>query len=84
MTTARSAAVRRAGAGRAEAARVRRLPDDVPAEQRDALLPVHCGGVSQREMAEVTGLPLGTVNSRVRLALARVREAVEATPAAPP
>jgi RNA polymerase sigma-70 factor (ECF subfamily) len=76
--------VARAGAGRAEAARLRRLLDDVPAEQRDVLLLVHCGGVSQREIAEVTGLPLGTVKSRVRLALARVREAVEATPAAPP
>jgi RNA polymerase sigma-70 factor, ECF subfamily len=65
--------VSRAGADRAEAARLRRLLDDLPAEQRDVLLLVHHGGLSQREIAEVTGLPLGTVKSRVRLGLARVR-----------
>jgi RNA polymerase sigma-70 factor (ECF subfamily) len=65
--------VSRTGADRAEAARLRRLLDDLPAEQRDVLLLVHHGGLSQREIAEVTGLPLGTVKSRLRLGLARVR-----------
>ena len=65
--------VSRAGADRAEAARLRRLLDDLPAEQRDVLLLVHYGGLTQREIAEVTGLPLGTVKSRLRLGLARVR-----------
>jgi RNA polymerase sigma factor (sigma-70 family) len=65
--------VSRAGADRAEAGRLRRLLDDLPDEQRDALLLVHHGGLSQREIARVTGLPLGTVRSRLRLGLARVR-----------
>ena len=65
--------VSRAGADRAEAARLRRLLDDLPAEPRDVLLMVHYGGLSQREIAEITGLPLGTVKSRLRLGLVRVR-----------
>lgn len=65
--------VSRAGADRAEAGRLRRLLDDLPDEQRDVLLLVHHGGLSQREIARVTGLPLGTVKSRLRLGLARVR-----------
>jgi RNA polymerase sigma-70 factor (ECF subfamily) len=68
--------VSRAGAGRAEAARVRRVLGDLPPEQREVLLLVHYGGLSQREIAEVTGLPLGTVKSRLRLGLRRVRDAV--------
>ena len=63
----------RARRTRAEAGRLRRLLDDLPDEQRDALLLVHHGGLSQREIARVTGLPLGTVRSRLRLGLARVR-----------
>jgi RNA polymerase sigma-70 factor, ECF subfamily len=66
--------VAREGAGQAEAARLRRIVDELPPEQRDALLLVHSGGLTQREVAEVTGLPLGTVKSRVRLGLARVRQ----------
>ncbi len=65
--------VSRVGAVRAEAARLRRILDDLPSEQRDVLLLVHFGGLTQREIAEVTGQPLGTVKSRLRLGLARVR-----------
>ena len=32
------------------------------------------GGYSQREIAARTGTPLGTVKSRVRLAMAKLRE----------
>ena len=67
--------VSRAGTDRAEAARLRPVLDDLPSEQRDALLLVHAGGLTQREIAQVTGLPLGTVKSRLRLGLARVRAA---------
>ena len=70
--------VARTGADRVEGTRLHRMLDEVPAEQRDVLLLVHCGGVSQREIAEATGLPLGTVKSRLRLGLARVRAALEA------
>jgi RNA polymerase sigma-70 factor (ECF subfamily) len=68
--------VSRVGADRAEAARVRRVLAGLPPGQREVLLLVHYGGLSQREIAEVTGLPLGTVKSRLRLGLRRVRDAV--------
>ena len=67
--------VSRDATDRAEAARLRRVLDDLPSEQRDVLLLVHAGGLTQREIAEVLGLPLGTVKSRLRLGLARVRAA---------
>ena len=70
--------VARAGMERAEASRVRRLLEELPPEQRDALLLVHAGGLSHREVAEACGLPLGTVKGRLRLGLARLREEVGA------
>jgi RNA polymerase sigma-70 factor (ECF subfamily) len=72
--------VSRLGASRAEAARLRRHLDDLPEEQRDVLLLVHQGGLSQREIADVTGMPLGTVKSRLRLGLARVRASAGVEP----
>jgi RNA polymerase sigma-70 factor, ECF subfamily len=74
--------VSRVGADRAEAARLRRVLGDLPPEQREVLLLVHYGGLSQREIAEVIGLPLGTVKSRLRLGLARVRLTVGVAEAA--
>ncbi len=68
--------VARIGMARAEAARVRRALDGLPSEQRDALLLVHAGGLSHGEVADVCGLPLGTVKGRLRLGLARLRDAV--------
>jgi RNA polymerase sigma-70 factor, ECF subfamily len=68
--------VSRVGADRAEAARVRRVLAGLPADQREVLLLVHYGGLSQREIADVTGVPLGTVKSRLRLGLRRLRDAV--------
>jgi RNA polymerase sigma-70 factor, ECF subfamily len=65
--------VARAGVDRAEAARVARALGDLPPEQSEVLLLVHLAGLTQREIAAVTGLPLGTVKSRLRLALDRLR-----------
>ena len=43
----------------------------LPAEQRDAVLLAFGGGLSAREVASATGVPLGTAKSRIRLGLSR-------------
>jgi RNA polymerase sigma-70 factor (ECF subfamily) len=47
---------------------------DLPAEQREALELAYYGGLSQTEIAERTGTPLGTVKTRMRLALQKLRD----------
>src|SRR5687767_2587848 len=56
------------------AERVRAAVALLPREQRDALSLAFWSGLSQSEIAERTGTPLGTVKSRVRLGMARLRE----------
>jgi RNA polymerase sigma factor (sigma-70 family) len=46
----------------------------LPAEQREVLLLAYYGGYTQREIAELTGLPLGTVKSRTLAAMRKLRE----------
>lgn len=53
---------------------VRAALADLPAEQREALELGYFGGLSQTEIAEQTGLPLGTIKTRMRLALQKLRE----------
>lgn len=55
-------------------ARVRELLAELSPEQRDALALAYWGGLSQSEIAARTGTPLGTVKSRVRTAMLRLRE----------
>ena len=52
---------------------VRRAVDRLPADQRTALLLVTVDGLSYREAAEVVGVPIGTIMSR----LARARIALQ-------
>ena len=47
--------------------------DDLPAEQADALKQIYLQGKSHAEVAEQSKLPLGTVKSRVRLAMNKLR-----------
>jgi RNA polymerase sigma-70 factor, ECF subfamily len=47
--------------------------DALPDEQRQIIDLAYFGGLSQSEIAENTGLPLGTVKSRTRLAMQRLR-----------
>lgn len=53
---------------------VRRALLEVPPEQRQALLLAYFEGLSQTEIAERTGSPLGTVKTRTRAGMAKLRE----------
>jgi RNA polymerase sigma-70 factor (ECF subfamily) len=59
---------------RDDAARIIDSMRVLPVEQREALLAVTLGGLSAREFGERAGLPLGTVKTRVRLALRKLRD----------
>jgi RNA polymerase sigma-70 factor (ECF subfamily) len=59
---------------------VRSLVADLPEAERDMLLLAYARGLSQTEIADRTGLPLGTVKSRTRRALAHMRGRVTAIP----
>jgi RNA polymerase sigma factor (sigma-70 family) len=45
----------------------------LPEKQRNLIQRAYFGDLSHRELAEETGLPLGTIKSRIRLALDRLR-----------
>jgi len=59
------------------AERIRKIVGELPKEQRDVLALAFWGGYSQSEIAARTGTPLGTVKSRVRLAMNKLRESLE-------
>jgi len=55
---------------------VRAALADLPSEQRDVLELMYFSGLSQSQIAEQTGIPLGTVKSRTLLGMRRMREAL--------
>ena len=59
---------------RDRAAVVKRALAELPVEQRQLIELAYFSGFSQSEMAERLSLPLGTVKSRVRMGMARLRE----------
>ena len=57
--------------------RVRAALDRLPVEQRETIELAFFGGYSHSELAEKLGVPLGTVKTRVRLGLTRLRTYLE-------
>ncbi len=53
--------------------------DELPEDQRDAVLLAYGRGLTAQEIAAATNVPLGTAKSRVRLGLRKAREALQAT-----
>lgn len=56
-----------------ESALVRRTVDQLPPAQREVVRLAFFEGYSHSEIADETGLPLGTVKARIRIALNRLR-----------
>jgi RNA polymerase sigma-70 factor (ECF subfamily) len=52
--------------------------EDLPGEQRDAVLLAYGRGLTAQEIARATNIPLGTAKSRVRLGLRKARENLQA------
>jgi RNA polymerase sigma factor (sigma-70 family) len=50
---------------------------DLPPAQRELIQKAYFGELSHSEIAAQTGLPLGTIKSRIRLALERLRHAMK-------
>jgi RNA polymerase sigma-70 factor (ECF subfamily) len=50
---------------------------DLPGEQREALELGYFGGLSQSEIADRTGQPLGTIKTRMRLAMQKLRSSLQ-------
>ena len=48
----------------------------LPEKQRDLIQKAYFGDMTHSEIADATGLPLGTIKSRLRLALDRLRHAM--------
>ena len=57
--------------------KVRKVVKDLPAEQQRSLELAFFEGLSHSEIAERTGDPLGTVKTRIRLALITLRKAFQ-------
>ena len=56
-----------------EQERLRKAVETLPPKQREMIERAYYGELSHSEIADVTRLPLGTIKSRIRLALQRLR-----------
>jgi RNA polymerase sigma-70 factor, ECF subfamily len=68
---------------RRSAAELHTALEQLPVEQREAVELAYFGGRTYREIGVLTGVPQGTANGRLRLALAKLRDSLSLTDAAP-
>ncbi len=57
--------------------RVHRALEELPEREREVIALAYWSGLSQSEVAEFLGIPLGTVKTRTRAALARLADLLE-------
>jgi RNA polymerase sigma factor (sigma-70 family) len=57
-----------------QAERVRKALSDLPEAQRQAMVMAYFGGYTQREVAAIMGVPLGTVKTRMLAAMRKLRD----------
>ncbi|MBV9700038.1 MAG: sigma-70 family RNA polymerase sigma factor [Candidatus Eremiobacteraeota bacterium] len=60
-----------------DGARVRDALERLPREQREAIELGFFGGATQEDIARETGIPLGTVKTRIRMGLRKLRNVLE-------
>ena len=60
-----------------EAGHLRKALHNLAPEQREAIEQAYLGDMTHQEISEQTGLPLGTIKSRIRLGLARLRHELQ-------
>lgn len=60
-----------------ESATLKHAIATLPDAQRDLIEKAYFGELTQAEISKITGLPLGTIKSRLRLALDRLRHAMK-------
>lgn len=56
---------------------VREAMNLLPPEQRHVLELAYFGGMTRQEIAEFTGVPLGTIHTRARLGLQKLRDSLQ-------
>lgn len=59
-----------------DAARLKEALRQLPDKQRELIQHAYFGDLTHSEIADATGLPLGTIKSRIRLALERLRHSM--------
>jgi RNA polymerase sigma-70 factor (ECF subfamily) len=65
--------------GAIDAQQVQTAIAELPPEQREPIVLAYFGGLTHQEIAGRTATPLGTVKSRMRLGLQKLRVALETT-----